>query len=802
MKISYNWLRQFLKIELPIDQISEMLTDLGLEVEGTHTYESLPGGLAGVVVGEVMACEPHPNADRLKVTQVKLNDQTTVQIVCGAPNVAVGQKVPVATEGTTLYPKEGEAFEIKKSKIRGEESRGMICAEDELGLGTDHDGIMVLEKTLTIGTPCSEVFNIETDTVFEIGLTPNRADAMSHLGVARDLKAACILKKIPFEWNTPTVSGFSVNHASKIIPVNVKDTERAPQYYGLTLSDLKIKPSPQWLQNRLKAIGIGPKNNVVDATNYVLHELGQPLHAFDADKIKGGIVVQTCKAGTPFTTLDGVERKLDAEDLMICDHEKPHCLAGVFGGNESGVSENTTSIFLESAYFNPVSIRKSAKRHGLNTDASFRFERGIDPEIGEYALKRAALLILQLAGGSITSEIEAATKPLVDPAQIVLSFEQLNNIVGQSLELDVLQTILTALEFNIIHASEEAFALEVPRFRVDVTRPADVIEEILRVYGYNNLLSKPLRYVADPEYNWKSKHRINVKIANQLSGLGFLETLTNSLTSPDYIADFKSPVQLINPLGKEVSQLRQSLLFNALETIAFNCNRQQKALKLFEFGKIYGREADVFSEEERLGLSIVGAVFPENWDRPHAQSPFFYGKGLVTNAIESLGFNNLHWEADSHPHYEDGLALYARKTKLGVFGSVSADLLQSFGIDQAVYYADLDWDTIVRQAYSRPLVYEEIAKFPSARRDFALLLDREVSFEQITTIAHKTENKILQNIDLFDVYEGKNLPEGKKSYGVSFIFQDAHKTLTDSQVDKVMQRLQKNFEAQLGAQLR
>ncbi len=537
MKISHNWLQQFLKVSLPKEEISSMLTDLGLEVEGMHSFESIKGGLKGVVVGKVLSCEPHPNADRLKKTTVSIGD-TVVPIVCGAPNVAKDQKVAVATVGTTLYFNDGRTIKINKSKIRGEVSMGMICAEDELGLGSDHEGILVLDPKIAEGTPASTVFDIEEDTVYEIGLTPNRADAMSHLGVARDLRALCKLREIPFEWSYPETSSFQVDNNLLTIPVEVQDTEKCSQYYGLTISNLKVGPSPQWLKNRLKAIGINPKNNLVDVTNYVMHELGQPLHAFDASKIKSRIRVKTFNEGTPFTTLDEVERTLQAEDLIIGDEDTPHCIAGVFGGKDAGVTETTTQIFLESAYFDPVSIRRTAKYHGLNTDASFRFERGIDPEIGITALKRAAILIKQLCGGEISSAIQEFSKPLAAAHQIFLSFDQITRTVGQKIEEKDLNTILNALEIEINSVSETGIGMTIPRYRVDVTRPADVIEEILRVYGYNRLASKPLIYEAAPDYSWKSVYKLENATARQLTSLGFFETLNNSITTPDYKSDF------------------------------------------------------------------------------------------------------------------------------------------------------------------------------------------------------------------------------------------------------------------------
>ena len=802
MKISYNWLQQFLKTDLPIEEISVLLTDLGLEVEGTQHFESIKGGLKGVIVGEVLSCEQHPNADRLKKTEVNLGNNEIVPIVCGAPNVSKGQKVLVATVGTTLSMQDGNTLKISKSKIRGEVSMGMICAEDELGLGESNEGIMVLDETLQPGTAAASLFELEEDYVFEIGLTPNRADAMSHMGVARDLKAICMLKSIPFEWTFPETSSFHVDNNQKVINVDVQDSAKCSQYYGLTISGIKVAPSPTWLQNRLKAIGIGIKNNVVDITNYVLHELGQPLHAFDANKIVKEIVVKTCANKTSFTTLDGTVRELENEDLMICDAVKPLCIAGIFGGLDSGVSKETTTVFLESAYFDPVSIRKTAKRHALNTDASFRFERGIDPEIGVTALKRAAILIKKIAGGEITSDIQDFTKPLDKPNQIFLSFNELERTIGQPIEQKDLNTILNALEININNVSETGIGMTIPRYRVDVTRPADIIEEILRVYGYNNLEDKPLQYEANPPYNWRDSYKLEAAIAQKLTGHGYMEIMNNSLTSPEYSADFHDPVTLVNPLGKELALMRQSLIYNALEVVSFNLNRQNKNLKLFEFGSIYGKKNEVFIEAKRLSIVLVGDALESNWDLTKAPSNFFYGKGVIQDMFASIGFADLEWVAQQHPHFDEAFQITYRKKNLGVYGLVSKKLNNSFGIDQEVYIAELNWGDLIEKAYDQPLRFEEITKFPLVRRDFALLLDEVISFEALREMALKTDRKILKEVRLFDVYEGKNLEKGKKSYGLSFTFQDKNKTLTDKQVDKVMDKLKQNFEKEYGAQLR
>ena len=802
MKISHNWLQQFIKVNLPIDEIARLLTDLGLEVEGTYPFQSVKGGLEGVVVGEVLQCEPHPNADRLRITEVDLGEDRKVPIVCGAPNVAKGQKVAVATVGTTLYMHDGTELKIGKSKIRGEVSMGMICAEDELGLGSDHDGILILDNTILTGTPAAEVFSIENDTVFEIGLTPNRADAMSHMGVARDLKALCMLREIPFEWSIPETSSFHVENTNSIVQVEVVDTDRCTQYFGVTLTNVKVAPSPSWLQNRLKAIGISPKNNVVDVTNYVLHELGQPLHAFDASKIDSKIKVQTFPKGTKFTTLDGVERTLSDEDLMISDASTPHCIAGVFGGMDSGVTEQSTTVFLESAYFDPVSIRKTAKLHGLSTDASFRFERGIDPEIGIYALKRAALLIKKVAGGVVSSEIQEHAKPLAEPSPLFLSYEQIEKTIGEPLSKKDLNTIVNALEININSVSETGIGLIVPHYRVDVTRPADVIEEILRVYGYNNLSRKPLQFIANPPYSWKDAHKLTEAVAHKLTHFGFYEALNNSLTSPEHHSDFHDPVTLVNPLGKELSMMRQSLMHPLLENIAFNSNRQQKQIKLFEFGSVYGQKDTEYIESKRLGIAMVGSTFEAHWDTAQSPQPFFYCKGVLTDIFSGLGLPSLQFESTKHDHFDQAFNLVYRKKSFGVMGLLSKKVVAHFEIDQEVYYAELDWQALLKKSFSEGVTFEEISKYPIMRRDFALLVDEATPFEELQKTALQTEQKILKEVHLFDVYQGKNLPKGKKSYGLSFSFQDNKKTLTDPQVDKVMEKLKTNFEKQFGAELR
>ena len=806
MKISFNWVKQFLKIDLPTLEVSEILTNLGLEVEDVTTFESLKGGLEGVIVGEVLSCDQHPEADRLKVTQVDLGAEK-VQIVCGAPNVAKGQKVAVATVGTTLYDNEGVAFKIKKSKIRGQESFGMICAEDELGLGTSHEGIIVLSDELKPGAPCSEVFNIEKDHVFEIGLTPNRSDAMSHMGVARDLMAFCVFEEIDFEWNSPNAARFKIENTTKTFPVNVEDKDLAPTYVGITISDIKVKPSPKWLQNRLKAIDLNPKNNIIDITNYVLHDLGQPLHAFDLDKLEGGIVVKTLAKDTSFTTLDGVERKLNAEDLMICDQKKPLCIAGVFGGLESGVNDETTSIFLESAYFDPISIRKTAKRHGLNTDASFRYERGIDPEITEFALKYAVSMIVDIAGGFVSSEIETVVQEQEPAINFMLNYEVVWRTIGQKISIDDLTKILNALEIRINQATESGMVIEVPKYRVDVTRPADVIEEILRVYGYNKIKSPNTLHTNLPKYSPISKHNTAELMSKQLVSQGFNEMINNSITSPSY-ADLSesiskiAPVNILNPLGKEISQLRTSLLPSALEVIAFNLKRQSKRLKFFELGKVYQEKNDGYKESKFISLVFTGAVYEENWNVQNQPGNFFFFKGVLNQLIQKKTAQEWIESPTEEDLYTEGLNYKINNKTLLNFGYIKDDILKKFDIDQTVLYAELDIEFLFDLTLKNKLKFNEIPKFSVSRRDFALLLNEEVAFNEIKSLALKTEKNILKEIKLFDVYIGKNLPEGKKSYGVSFYFQDKKKTLTDKYMDQVMNKLQQIFESELGAQLR
>ncbi len=808
MKISYNWLKQFLKTDWAPEQTSELLTDLGLEIEGVETYQSVKGGLEGVVIGEVLTCEKHPNADKLKLTTVNIGGDSPLQIVCGAPNVAAGQKVPVATIGTTLYTEEGEAWTIKKGKIRGEESHGMICAEDELGLGKSHDGIMVLNKSVKVGTLASDLFDIEIDQVFEIGLTPNRADAMSHLGTARDLKAGLVEKDIILELITPSVSAFRIDNRMLKIDINVENKDLAPRYCGVTISNLKVKESPAWLQHRLKAIGLSPINNVVDATNYVLHELGQPLHAFDAVKISGNkVLVKTLDKGTKFTTLDGVERELHEDDLMICDAEKPMCIAGVFGGIDSGVTQATTSIFLESAYFNPVSIRKTAKRHGLNTDASFRFERGIDPNITEYALKRAALLIQEIAGGEITSDLIDLYPTKIKDFEVRLSFENAKKLIGEEIPAEIIKRILTSLDIKVNNVTETGVGLTVPAYRNDVQREADVIEEILRVYGYNNIGTTKKLNASIAGTSKFEDYKIQNIAGDQLVAQGFYEIMSNSLTTANYTAlsdqlKEEHHVNILNALSNDLSVLRQSLLFSGLEAVSFNINRKRSDLKLFEFGKTYHDFGDKREEFKHLSLFVTGNKASESWTGTGKASDFFFLKGSIISILERLGISRFNETPVKNDFFSEGLEFSQGKNKLVDFGLIKKSILKHFDISQDVLFANFNWDVVLDLVKHNKTKFKPIPKYPEVRRDFALLLDDTVTFESIYNIAKQSEKQLLKQVNLFDVYQGKNLPKGKKSYAVSFTLLDDNKTLTDKQIDKIMTKLQTNFEKQLGAELR
>ena len=808
MKISYNWIKQFLLIDWDAIKTGELLTDLGLEVEGIETKESIKGSLKGIIVGEVLTCIQHPNADRLKVTTIDIGLVEPLQIVCGAPNVGVGQKVPVATIGTILYDDNGEEFKIKKGKIRGEESYGMICAEDELGLGESHEGILILDKKIKVGTQASDVFNIELDQIFEIGLTPNRSDAMSHFGVARDIRAGLMQQNIKLELISPSVSDFHVDERTLRIDVEVDDKEQTLRSCGISITDVIVKDSPEWIQNRLRSIGITPKNNIVDITNYVLHELGQPLHTFDAQKVKGNkILVKNLAKGTKFTTLDKIERELSSEDIMICDADStPLCIAGVFGGLNSGVTENTTSIFLESAYFNPVSVRKTAKRHALNTDASFRFERGIDINMTKYALKRAALLIEEYAGGKMGSDISDFYPEKIEEFQVFLSYENSYRLIGQEIPKETIKNILASLEIKINSETEGGLGLTIPSYRTDVQREADIIEEILRVYGYNNI---EFSHKLNTSISFDSNKKVKIEniIANQLSSLGFNETMTNSLTKPYYTnlsenINVAANVEMLNPLSSDLKVMRQSLLFSGLESVAYNINRKNNSLKFYEFGKTYHKYNDKYQEDKHLSLLVTGNRSKENWNIIHKKSDFFYIKGLITNILNRLGVDALKTTPIKQDVFSEGVTMSLGKIKLVEFGVIKSSILKEFGIKQSVLFADFNWDNLLKITGNKNMKVTELTKFPPVKRDLALLLDSKIEFKEIYNLAFQSEKHLLKEVDLFDVYEGDKLPKGKKSYAVSFLLQDESKTLADKEIDKTMKKLQQIFEKNLEAVLR
>ncbi len=806
MKISLNWLQQYIKLDLEVNQISEFLTDTGLEVEGIEEIESIKGGLKGIVIGEVLTCQQHPNADRLKVTTVNIGE-SVLDIVCGAPNVATGQKVLVATIGTVLYDGE-ESFKIKKGKIRGEVSMGMICAEDELGLGSSHDGIMVLPNELEVGTLASDYFKIENDTVFEIGLTPNRSDAMGHFGVARDLKTVLNHNGSELEMCLPNLKQFKTDNNNLSISVEVENSELCPRYSAVSISGIKIEPSPEWLKNRLKSIGIESKNNIVDVTNFVLHETGQPLHAFDAKKITGNkIVVKTLSEKTKFITLDEVERDLSAEDLMICNEKEGMCLAGVFGGLDSGVSHSTTSIFLESAYFNPVSVRKTAKRHHLSTDSSFRFERGCDPNMTLYALKRAALLIQEIAGGEISSEIVDIYPNEIKHFELELTYKKLDSLIGEKIEREAVKSILTDLEIEVVSETQTGLSLKVPPFRADVQREVDVIEEVLRIYGFNTVKIPSKLNTSISHSDEVNPEQIRNITSDLLSSNGFSEIMNNSLTKESYIhliseLNEQENVKILNPLSQDLNVMRQSLLFSGLENISYNINRKNQDLKLYEFGKTYHKVEGENQEKEHLMLLLTGKVNSENWNTTKDKTDFFVMKEKVEHILFRLGITKIKSEEISTYGFSEGLMYKHKKNRLVCFGKVDKKIIKSFGIKQELYYADFNWDLILNLVLNTKIKYLEVSKFPSVKRDLSLLIDKEVTFKELNTIAKQTETKILKSVNLFDVYVGDKLPEGKKSYALSFILEDNTKTLTDKYIDKVMNKLISSYETKVGAEVR
>ena len=806
-------MKEMLPLNWEAEKAGELLTDLGLEVEGIDPFSSVKGGLEGVVIGKVLECQQHPNADRLKLTQVDIGQEKPVQIVCGAPNVAQGQTVPVATIGTELYDGEGNPWKIKKGKIRGEFSHGMICAEDELGLGESHEGILVLEDHWQAGTPLKEVFTVEEDQVFEIGLTPNRADAMSHFGVARDLRAGLALKNEDATLTPPSISAFSVDSPTHPVEVQVEDAEGAPRYAGLTLTNLTVAPSPNWLQNRLKAIGLSPINNIVDATNYVLHELGQPLHAFDLDKVQDRtIVVKRLPEGTTFTTLDGVERKLSAEDLMICDSQKPMCIAGVFGGQYSGVSDSTTSIFLESAYFDPVSIRKTAKRHGLNTDASFRFERGIDQEQVVYALKRAALLIQEIAGGQVSSPVIDLEEQKASSHPVFLNYSRLDSLIGSTIDREVIKKILPLLDIQIQGENAKGLDLLVPFYRVDVTREVDVIEEILRVYGYNTVEIPEKMTFSVASSKWSEPHLLETQLSQFLSAKGFNEILTNSL-EPLEMEKFRTTpskeVQLLNPLSSDLGRMRTEGAVSGLPVLRHNSNRQQDHLALFEWGKTYHKvseesKQESYEEKKYLGLWMAEKEVYPHWKSSGKTADYYTLKGQLESLMNRIGITlDTPSYVEEKGMYSDGLEWKIKGTTLAQVGTLDPALCKHFDLKLEVYYAQINWDLCLELLASREQIqYKAVSKFPAVRRDLALLVDQQVTFADIKGQALKAENKILKSVGLFDVYEGKELPQGKKSYAVHLTLQDEGKTLTDKQIDKSVQRITQRLQNELKAELR
>ena len=819
MNISYNWLKEYVNFDLTPDETAAALTSIGLETGGVEEVQTIKGGLEGLVIGEVLTCVEHPNSDHLHITTVNLGEGDPVQIVCGAPNVAAGQKVVVATLGTKLYDGD-ECFTIKKSKIRGVESTGMICAEDEIGIGTDHAGIIVLPENAVPGTLAKDYYNIKSDYVLEVDITPNRADACSHYGVARDLYAYLIQNGKQATLQRPSVDDFKVENHDLDIEVKVENSEACPHYAGVTVKGVTVKESPEWLQNKLRLIGVRPINNVVDVTNYIVHAFGQPLHCFDAGKIKGNeVIVKTMPEGTPFVTLDEVERKLSDRDLMICNKEEAMCIAGVFGGLDSGSTEATTDVFIESAYFHPTWVRKTARRHGLNTDASFRFERGIDPNSVIYCLKLAAIMVKELAGG-ISSEIKDVYTTPAQDFIVDLSYEKVHSLIGKVIPVETIKSIVTSLEMKITNETVEGLTLAVPPYRVDVQRDCDVIEDILRIYGYNNVeIPTTLKSSLTTKGEHDKSNKLQNLVAEQLVGCGFNEILNNSLTRAAYYDGLETYpsnrlVMLLNPLSADLNAMRQTLLFGGLESIAHNANRKNADLKFFEFGNCYYFDGDKknpekalapYSEDYHLGLWVTGKKVSNSWAHPDENSSVYELKAYVENILKRLGLDlhNLVVGNLSDDIFAAALSVHTKGGKrLASFGVVTKKLLKAFDIDNEVYFADLNWKELLKAVRSAKVSYKELSKFPAVRRDLALLLDKNVQFAEIEKIAYETEKKLLKEVELFDVYEGKNLESGKKSYAVSFLLQDESQTLNDKMIDKIMSKLVKNLEDKLGAKLR
>lgn len=815
MNISLNWLKDYLKTDLEVEEICEILTSIGLEVGGYEKFESIRGGLKGLVIGEVKTCIPHPDSDHLHITTVDLGEERLSPIVCGAPNVAAGQKVVVATIGTVLYDGDKE-FVIKKSKIRGQESEGMICAEDEIGIGNDHAGIIVLPDTAKVGTPAAEYYRITNDYVIEVDITPNRVDGASHLGVARDL-AAYLQQKQDIRYTLPSVEQFRADSNTSGIAIEVQRPEACPRYAGVTLEGVEVKESPEWLQTRLKAIGLHPINNVVDVTNYILFELGQPLHAFDLDRVEGKkVIVRSFPTGTKFITLDGVERELNENDLMVCNTREPMCIAGVFGGQKSGITENTKNVFLESACFDPVFVRKTARRHGLNTDASFRFERGTDPNIVIYALKRAALLIKELGGGKITSEIIDIYPTPVQDFEVEVKYAHIDRLIGKQIGKEQVKNILQSLEIKIVRETEEGLLLHVPPYRVDVRREADVIEDILRIYGFNNI-EVPAKVNSTLSYSEKpDDFRLKNLIADLLAANGFNEIMNNSLTKASYFENLETykpenTVMIFNPLSSDLNAMRQTLLFGGLESIAYNINRKSNSLRLFEFGKAYTfhkKEGEnhlkQYHEEDKLSLFITGNKTAQSWNSREEKTDFFNLKAYCEMVLVRLGLkpDNLSVSACEEDIYREGLTYTQNGKHVVTLGMLSSKVLKTTDIEQDVYYAEFSWENILKIVKNHTIGYTPMPKFPAVKRDLALLLDKKVTFKEVKDLALRTEKNILKSVSLFDVYEGEKLGEGKKSYAVSFTLQDDEKTLTDKQIDRIMNKLMGTYKHQLGAEIR
>ncbi len=820
MNISYNWLKEYVDFDLTPDEVADALTSIGLETGGVEEVQTIKGGLEGLVIGEVLTCEAHPNSDHLHVTTVNLGSGEPSQIVCGAANVAAGQKVVVATLGTILYSGD-ESFTIKKSKIRGVESIGMICAEDEIGIGTSHEGIIVLPADAVPGTPAKEYYNIRSEYVLEVDITPNRADACSHYGVARDLYAYLVQNGRKATLKRPSVDAFAVENHDLDIPVTVENAEACPRYVGVTLKGVKVAESPEWLQNKLRLIGVRPINNVVDVTNYIVHAFGQPLHCFDAAAIKGGeVIVKTMPEGTPFVTLDEVERKLSDRDLMICNRENAMCIAGVFGGLDSGSTETTTDVFIESAYFHPTWVRKTARRHGLNTDASFRFERGIDPNITVYCLKLAALLMKELAGGTISSDIKDVCAAPAQDFVVELTYERVNSLIGKVIPVETIKNIVTSLEMKITAETAEGLTLAVPPYRVDVQRDCDVIEDILRIYGYNNVeIPSTLKSSLTTKGEEDKSNKLQGLIAEQLIGCGFNEILNNSLTRAGYYEGLETYpvanlVMLLNPLSNDLNAMRQTLLFGGLESIAHNANRKNADLRFFEFGNCYRFDESKrnpekglapYSEDYHLGLWVTGKRVSNSWAHANEDSSVYELKAYVENILKRLGLDlkNLVVGNLTDDVFAAALSVNTKGGKrLASFGVVTKKQLKAFDIDNEVYFADLNWKELMKAIRSVKVSYKEISKYPAVKRDLALLIDKNTQFAEIEKIAYETERKLLKDVELFDVYEGKNLEAGKKSYAVSFLLQDETQTLNDKMIDKIMSKLVKNLEDKLEAKLR